>query len=112
MAQVGMEPNIMFRTSYYESINQAYLQAGVIPNVAMYLDNVEASKKMVLRGLGITFLPKSYVEQDLQDRTLVEVPIKENIKIEYELAVTHRRGKESDGVVKAFLEVLHSLHEF
>ena len=56
-------------SSYYGLINNFFRQAGVIPNVAMELDSLEATKRMVEEGLGIALVPLVTIERELEAGT-------------------------------------------
>ncbi|HET9476900.1 MAG TPA: LysR family transcriptional regulator, partial [Dehalococcoidia bacterium] len=53
VAEAASEPIVLFDrgSSYYGLINNFFRQAGVIPNVSMELDSLEATKRMVEAGL-------------------------------------------------------------
>jgi DNA-binding transcriptional LysR family regulator len=57
---VAAQPVILFDrgSSYYALIHSLFRQAGVVPTVAMELDSMEATKRMVEEGLGIALLPR------------------------------------------------------
>ncbi|MFQ6019728.1 MAG: LysR substrate-binding domain-containing protein, partial [Dehalococcoidia bacterium] len=58
--KLALEPIILFDrgSSYYSLINGFLRQAGVMPNVAMELDSLEATKRMVEEGLAIALIPR------------------------------------------------------
>ena len=75
MFAVAQEPLILYDpgdpgSSYFQFINRVCRYAGVTPKVEMNLDSVEAAKNMVQLGLGISFLPRSGVRQELESGTL------------------------------------------
>ena len=60
---IAAEPLILYDTgsSYLLMIEQACLNAGVVPRVEMRLDGVDAAKRMAESGNGISFVPRSAV---------------------------------------------------
>ena len=64
------------RASSYHDLTAAFLrEAGVVPRAVMELDNIEATKKMVLEGLGVALLPQSAVAAELEDGGLRAIEI-------------------------------------
>lgn len=64
------------RTSSYFVLTNAFFRgAGIVPRGVMEVDNVDATKKMVERALGIAFLPYIAVRDELAGGRLVEVGI-------------------------------------
>ena len=59
VGEAAGEPIVLFDrgSSYYGLINGFFREAGVIPNVAMELDSLEATKRMVEKGLGVALVP-------------------------------------------------------
>lgn len=111
IAEVGSEQLILFdrTSSYYEITQAAFLAAGVTLRGMMELDNIEAAKKMVERGLGVALLPRTAVtrEVDAHELCRVEVvdaaPMRRNI-----VAMRRRDAGPPSGLVRAFLELLTS----
>lgn len=56
-------------------VDELLASAGAPPHVVMELDNVEAIKKMVEAGLGVSMLPLLAVENDIAAGRLAAVPI-------------------------------------
>jgi DNA-binding transcriptional LysR family regulator len=57
-------------SSYHELTSALFRESGVAPRGTMELDNIDAAKKMVEQGLGITLLPRIAVAQELRDGRL------------------------------------------
>ena len=61
------------RTSSYYDLTNAMFRAGVIPRGITEVDNIEAAKRMVERGLGVALLPGTAVADDLAAGLVREV---------------------------------------
>lgn len=109
MADVAAGQLIMFdRTSSYHEITQAaFLSAGVSPRRLMELDNIEATKKMVERRLGVALLPRTAVLREVEAGTLQRVTISDAPPMHRSIVAMRRRdGGEPEGLVAAFLALL------
>ena len=109
MADLSGEQLILFdrTSSYYELTQASFASAGLIPRSMFELDNIEATKKMVERRLGVALLPRTAVVVEVAAGTLRRVPISDALPMRRRLVVMRRRdlGPPS-GVVKAFVELL------
>jgi DNA-binding transcriptional LysR family regulator len=109
MAEVGAEQLIMFdrTSSYYEITQAAFLAAGVTLRGMMELDNIEAAKKMVERGLGVALLPRTAVAREVAAGALNLVTIAGAPPLRRSLVAMRRRDAGPPvGVVAAFLSIL------
>ena len=106
----GQRPIMFDRTSsYYEITQAAFLSAGVSLRGAMELDSIEATKKMVERGLGIALLPQTAVAREVAGRTLCVVKMKDAPPMQNTIVAFRRRDSgEPTGIVAAFLELLEA----
>jgi len=109
---VAAQPVILFDrgSSYYGLIHSFFRQAGVVPTVAMELDSMEATKRMVEEGLGIALLPRVCLERELAQGDLVEVTISDAPALARQIALVYRRRRKRGRTVQAFLEVLESVY--
>jgi DNA-binding transcriptional LysR family regulator len=109
---VAREPLILYDkdSSYFVLINQVCRAAGIIPRVEMTLDSIEATKHLVELGMGISFLPRSGVRQELERDTIRLIPLSEGYNVTLPTAVLIRRAKEYSPSVIAFLRVLKQIY--
>jgi DNA-binding transcriptional LysR family regulator len=109
IADVGTEQLILFdrTSSYYEITQAAFLAAGVALRGMMELDNIEAAKKMVERGLGVALLPRTAITREVAAGALCRVELRDAAPIRRQIVAMRRRdaGRPS-GLVAAFLELL------
>src|SRR4051812_14080804 len=77
LRQLADEQFILFdrQSSYHELTSALFRESGVSPRGLMELDNIDAAKKMVEEGLGMTLLPRIAVTDELAAGRLVQVPI-------------------------------------
>ena len=116
MFAVAQEPLILYDpgdpgSSYFQFINRVCRYAGVTPKVEMNLDSVEAAKNMVQLGLGISFLPRSGVRQELESGTLTLIDVAEVPPVLLPTYVFLRRGQQHGPVVVAFLNLLQETYK-
>ena len=116
MSAVAQEPLILYDpgdpgSSYFQFINRVCRYAGVTPKVEMNLDSVEAAKNMVQLGLGISFLPRSGVRQELESGTLTLIDVAEVPPVLLPTYVLLRRGQQHGPVVVAFLNLLQETYK-
>jgi len=112
MAEVGSEQLIMFdrTSSYYEITHAAFLSAGVTLRGLMELDNIEAAKKMVERGLGVSLLPRTAVAREAEAGALCLVELRDAAPMRRQIVAMRRRDAgEPSGLVTAFFDLLRSI---
>ena len=109
LAEVTNEKLIMFdrTSSYYEITQSAFITAGVRLRRFMEMDSIEASKKMVERGLGVALLPRSSVEREVNAGSMRHVKLRSAPPMYNFIASFRRRDAgKPEGVVAAFMSLL------
>ena len=109
MSDVGEEQLIMFdrTSSYYEITQAAFHAAGVSMRGLMELDNIDAAKKMVERGLGVALLPSTAVADEVAAGILRQVLVTDAPPMRRTLVAMRRRDAgPAEGLVAAFLDLL------
>ena len=112
IAEVGSEQLILFdrTSSYYEITQAAFLAAGVALRGLMELDNIEAAKKMVERGLGVSLLPRTAVAREVEAGALCRVELRDAAPMRRQIVAMRRRDAgQASGLVTAFLALLAEL---
>ncbi len=106
--EVGQRGLIMFNrgSGYYTLVDNALRQAGVPVAPTMELDNMEATKKMVEEGLGISILPKVAVERELRRGELRQVQVQGMTMPRRQIAVIYRKGRPLSRAAQAFVGLL------
>jgi len=110
---IGHEPLILYDkgSTYFVMIEETCREVGIVPNVKMNLDSVEATKQMIERGLGISFLPKNSMRRELEIGTLAMIKLTEGQQVKLPTSVIVRRSKNYAPAVIAFLELLQQIYE-
>ena len=112
ISQVANEPLILYdkESTYFVLIDRVCREAGIVPNVQMDLDSIEATKRMIERGLGISFLPYNSLHRELELRTLAHVKLVGGYQVTLPTAVMFRRASSYSAIVRAFLEQLQEIY--
>jgi len=85
-------------------------QADVVPNVAMELDSLEATKRMVEEGLGIALVPLVTIERELEAGTLVRIDLVDAKPIKRPISLIHRRHRKRPRTVQAFIDTMAKIY--
>jgi len=106
------EPNVLFDrgSSYFGLIHSFFRQAGVALNVAMELDSLEATKRMVEEGLGIALLPLVTIERELESGILAKVEIVDVPPLRRPISLIFKRHRRRPRTVRAFMETMEELY--
>ena len=109
---VASEPLILYdkESTYFLLIDRVCREAGIVPKVQMDLDSIEATKRMIRRGLGISFLPLNSLHQELEMGSLAQVELQEGYRVTLPTALMVRKAVSTSGVVTAFTNLLHGLY--
>jgi DNA-binding transcriptional LysR family regulator len=110
--EVAGEPIILYDrgSSYFGLIHGFFRQAGVAPNVALELDSLEATKRMVEEGLGIAMVPYVTIERELSVGVLKTVEVREMPPLARPIALIYRRGRKQPRTVQAFMGTMSSMY--
>lgn len=108
IAEAAREPIVLFDrgSSYYGTIHSLFRRANVIPHVAMELDSLEATKRMVEQGLGIALVPVVTVQRELEVGALVKVEISDVEPIRRPIALAYRKNRKRSRTVQAFIDMM------
>jgi DNA-binding transcriptional LysR family regulator len=113
MADLAGEVLVLFgrSSSYLEFTTATFRQAGVLPGSVLELDNIEAAKKMVERGLGVSLVPSSTVAGELAAGTLARIELVDAAPAQREIVAVRRRDAGPPaGAAALFLGMLAELH--
>jgi DNA-binding transcriptional LysR family regulator len=112
LAELVDEHFVLFdRASSYHELTQAmFLEAGIAPRSVMELDNVDSAKKMIELGLGVAFLPRVSVADEVRSGRLRIVELADRPPPRRPIVAVRRRDAgELLGATAAFLSVLREL---
>jgi DNA-binding transcriptional LysR family regulator len=112
IAEAAREPIVLFDrgSSYYGMIHDIFRKAEVIPNVAMELDSLEATKRMVEEGLGIALVPLVTAERELEQGILVRVELTDLQPIRRPISLVYRKNRKRSRTVQAFVDMMTSVY--
>lgn len=79
-------------SSYYDVTNALFRRAGVVPRGVTEVDNIEAAKRMVERGLGVALLPGTAVADTLAAGSLREIELAGADTIRRRIVAVERLG--------------------
>jgi DNA-binding transcriptional LysR family regulator len=109
LADLAGEVLVLFgrSSSYLEFTTATFRQAGVLPGSVLELDNIEAAKKMVERGLGVSLVPSSTVAGELAAGTLARIELVDAAPARREIVAVRRRDAgPPGGAAGLFLDML------
>jgi DNA-binding transcriptional LysR family regulator len=112
LADLAGEVLVLFgrSSSYLEFTTAIFRQAGALPGSVLELDNIEAAKKMVERGLGVSMVPASTVAAELAAGTLTQIELVDAAPVRREIVAVRRRDAgPASGAVAVFLDMLAEL---
>ena len=110
--EAAAEPIVLFDrgSSYFGLIHGFFRQAGVVPNVAMELDSLEATKRMVEEGLGIALVPLVTIERELETGMLARVAITDVEPLKRPISLIYKRHRKRPRTVQAFIDMLSEMY--
>jgi DNA-binding transcriptional LysR family regulator len=88
--------------------NGLFRRAGLLPNVVLEVEGIETCKRMVLRRLGLSFLPQLAVTRELKNGKLRAIQITNAEPLHRSLDVIRSRRKPLEKAAQRFLELLRS----
>lgn len=83
-----------------------FRRAGLVPNIALEVDSIETAKRMVERGLGLSFLPQIAVGRELRMHKLATVKLLDAEPLRRSLDVIHPRRRPLRPEARAFLQMV------
>ncbi len=110
LEEVASQPLIFYDrgSSDWTLLNATFRRQGLIPNVVLELDTIEATKKMVERGVGISLLPKLAVRREVAEGSLVPVRLAGAEMPQRFVDLIYLRGRELNEWGKRFVQTLRA----
>jgi DNA-binding transcriptional LysR family regulator len=99
---IVMEPGTNLRSL----TDRLLAESGVVGQVSLELDNVEAIKKMVEARLGLALLPEVAVQEEAQAGRLLLLHLANAPGASRQIALVYRRDKYLFGGMRLFMEML------
>lgn len=91
-----------------ERVMQAFRKHKTPIHIVVEMPTLEAIKKFVMMGNGITLVPGSCVEEEVGKNELVRIPVSE-LRFERKLRVVYRKGAHLSHAARAFLNVAEAV---
>jgi DNA-binding transcriptional LysR family regulator len=109
LAELGGEAFVAFQEGLRirEEIDWAFEQHGVSPRIALEFDNIETIKRAIEIGAGISLLPEPTITREIEDGTLVQVPLAGEPLVR-SLGIIHRRDRKLSTTAQQFIQLLQS----
>src|SRR5216683_68719 len=85
-----------------------FRRAGLLPNVVLEVETIEAAKRMVERKLGLSFLPQIAVSHEIRQGDLAVINITNAEPLRRNLDVIHPRRRPLTRDAQAFLGLLRA----
>jgi DNA-binding transcriptional LysR family regulator len=106
--ELGNEPFLAHnvKTGSRYKVMETFAQHHTPLNITLELATVETIKRFVQLKIGLAFVPRMCVADELERGSLVSVPV-DDLSYVRTLWVTHRRGMTFSHAAAAFLEILH-----
>ena len=113
MSEISHAQLILFdrTSSYYDLTNALFRVAGVVPRGVTEVDNIEAAKRMVERGLGVALLPGTAVADALAAGSLREIELAGAATIRRRIVAVERPGRPRSAFLDALWELLERIPE-
>lgn len=110
LEQVAAQPLILFDrgSSDWTLSHGLFRRAGLVPNVVLEVESIEAAKRMVERGIGVAFLPQLAVVREIQRRRLIAIDVRDAEPLSRSLDVIHPRQRPLGAEAQALLKTLRS----
>ena len=108
VSDIARESIVFFDTgsSYHALSHAVFRESEIAPRHALDVDSLEMAKHLVLRGLGLAFLPRVAVERELASGELVPIRIEGAEPISRSISVIYRRRRSMSDAALAFLELV------
>jgi DNA-binding transcriptional LysR family regulator len=90
---------------YRETVLREFQRHKVALNMDVEMPTVETIRRMVQRNEGVAFLPRMCVEQELKQKLLWEVEVKE-LHVERKIRLLHPARRAPSHAAQAFLELV------
>ena len=110
LEEVAAQPLILFDrgSSDWTLSHGLFRRAGLVPNVVLEVESIEAAKRMVERGIGLACLPLLAVGRESARRRLVAVDVRDAEPLRRSLDVIHPRQRPLSAQGQALLRTLRA----
>lgn len=104
-----MYPLVMPKAGHTrDTLDELFRERKLKPNYSMELDSSELLKRFVAAGVGVGFIARSNVEEDVRAKVLVAIPMAD-AQLPRDLALVFRKDKALSRAALAFIEIAKNL---
>ena len=105
VAEVATYPLVLPKVGHTrDALDALFYDHHVKPNVAMELDSSELLKRFVAAGVGLGFIARSNIEEDIRAQALIVLTLSD-VQIRRDLALVFRKDKSLSRAARAFMEI-------
>jgi DNA-binding transcriptional LysR family regulator len=110
LEEVAAQPLILFDrgSSDWTLSHGLFRRAGLVPNVVLEVESIEAAKRMVERGIGLAFLPLLAVVSEIRRRRLIAIDVRDAEPLSRSLDAIHPRQRPLSAEAQALLKTLRA----
>ena len=94
-----------------DALDALFYDHHVKPKLAMELDSSELLKRFVAAGVGIGFIARSNIQEDIRAKALVALTLAD-VQIRRDLALVFRKDKSLSRAARAFMDIALSQNNF
>src|SRR6478736_4737641 len=104
-ADIAQYPLLMPKVGHTrDALDELFHERKLKPRYSMELDSSELLKRFVAADVGIGFIPRSNVEEDVRAKALAAVPLAD-AQVRRDLALVFRKDKALSRAALAFIEI-------
>jgi LysR family transcriptional regulator, low CO2-responsive transcriptional regulator len=112
VAEIGAYPLVLPKLGHTrDALDRLFYDHHMKPNVAMELDSSELLKRFVAAGVGVGFIARSNIEEDIRAKALVAVTLAD-VQIRRDLALVSRKDKSLSRAARAFMDIALNQNNF
>jgi LysR family transcriptional regulator, low CO2-responsive transcriptional regulator len=105
VADVAVYPLVLPKFGHTrDALDELFYDHHVKPNVTMELDSSELLKRFVAAGVGVGFIARSNIEEDIRAKALVALALAD-VQIRRDLALVFRKDKSLSRAARAFMDI-------
>ncbi len=105
VAEVAVFPMVVPKAGHTrDALDTLFYDRKLKPNLAMELDSSELLKRFVAADVGIGFIARSNIEEDIRAKALAAIPMAD-AQVRRDLALVFRKDKSLSRAAKAFMDI-------
>ncbi len=110
VAEVATYPMVLPKLGHTrDALDELFYDHHVKPKLAMELDSSELLKRFVAAGVGVGFIARSNIEEDIRAKALVAITLAD-VQIHRDLALVFRKDKSLSRAARAFMDIALKLN--